>query len=145
MGQPKAAKTTVGEWCDTWLAGYGTRKPRTVRQAEVHLAKIKDEFGTRRLDSIRPSEVKSWTVKLRDAGLADSYVYAIHARLAQVFSRCGPRRCADPLTSLPVLRGGRSSARPLELRRAFRAARAKVKGLPPGFRSTTSGTTTTRC
>lgn len=83
---PKAAKTTVGEWCDTWLAGYGTRKPRTVRQAEVHLAKIKDEFGTRRLDSIRPSEVKSWTVKLRDAGLADSYVYAIHARLAQVFS-----------------------------------------------------------
>jgi integrase len=65
---------------------YGTRKPRTVRQAEVHIAKITDEFGTRRLDSIRPSEVKSWTVKLRAEGLADSYVHAIHARLAQVLS-----------------------------------------------------------
>ena len=54
---PKAAKITVREWCRTWLAGYGTRKPRTVRQAEVHLAKITEAFGSRRLDSIRPSEV----------------------------------------------------------------------------------------
>ena len=37
---PGSAKITVAEWCQTWLAGYGTRKPRTVRQAEVHIAKI---------------------------------------------------------------------------------------------------------
>ena len=42
------------EWCQTWLTGYGTRKPETVRQAEVHIAKIIEQFGARRLDSIRP-------------------------------------------------------------------------------------------
>jgi len=85
---PRSARLTVAEWCNTWLAGYGTRKLRTVRQAEVHIAKIRDEFGSRRLDSIRPSEVKSWTVKLRAEGLADSYVYAIHAGCP----RCSPTR-----------------------------------------------------
>ena len=30
---PKNAGTTVAEWCETWLSGYATRRPRTVRQA----------------------------------------------------------------------------------------------------------------
>src|ERR1700733_11850672 len=38
---PKTAKTTVGEWCDTWLEGYATRRPSTVRQANVHVRQIK--------------------------------------------------------------------------------------------------------
>jgi hypothetical protein len=37
----KIARTTVAEWCATWLAGYATRRPRTVRQAQVHVAQIK--------------------------------------------------------------------------------------------------------
>lgn len=41
---PRQARTTVGEWCDIWLAGYGRRKS-TVRQAEVHIARIKAAFG----------------------------------------------------------------------------------------------------
>jgi hypothetical protein len=32
---PRTAKTTVGRWCDTWLATYATRKPSTVRMAKV--------------------------------------------------------------------------------------------------------------
>ncbi len=83
---PKTAKVTVGEWCDTWLAGYGTRRPRTVRQAEVHLAQIKAHFGGRRLAAVRPSDVRSWTAKLKNDGLAPSYVYALHNRLSQVMS-----------------------------------------------------------
>jgi integrase len=38
------------------------------------------------LSSVKPSDVRSWTAKLRAEGLADSYVYALHARLSQVFS-----------------------------------------------------------
>ncbi len=83
---PRVAKMTVGEWTGVWLDGYRTRKPRTVRQAEVHVARINDHFGARRLDSIRPSDIKSWLAGLRGEGLADSYVYALHARLAQVLS-----------------------------------------------------------
>lgn len=83
---PRTARLTVGEWCATWLAGYATRKPSTVRMAEVHCAKITAAFGSRRLDSLRPSDVKAWTVQLAAEGFAPSYVYALHARLAQVLT-----------------------------------------------------------
>jgi integrase len=83
---PKSAKTTVGEWCDAWIVGYGTRRATTVRQAEVHIAQIRKAFGSMPLGAVRPSHVRSWTAKLRDAGLSESYVYALHARLSQIMS-----------------------------------------------------------
>jgi integrase len=93
---PKTARMTVGDWCDTWLEGYATRRPSTVRQARVHIARIKAEFGGMRLSTVRPSHVKAWTARLRMEGkqgsdgtpgpLATSYVYACHARLAQIMS-----------------------------------------------------------
>lgn len=82
---PRTARMTVGEWCATWLAGYGTRKPSTVRQAQVHVDKIVEAFGPRRLDALRPSDIKAWTVAL-SSDYAGSYVYALHARLAQVLA-----------------------------------------------------------
>jgi integrase len=83
---PKTAKATVAKWCETWLKAYASRKPSTVRMAEVHIAKIKAEFGPRRLDSIRPSEIKSWMVKLKTEGYAPSYMFALHSRMAQIYS-----------------------------------------------------------
>lgn len=83
---PKTAKTTVGDWCDSWLVGYGTRRASTVRQAEVHVAKIKAAFGGMRLSTLKPSHVKAWTAKLKSEGSADSYVYALHARLSQIMA-----------------------------------------------------------
>jgi integrase len=83
---PKTAKTTVGDWCDSWLVGYGTRRASTVRQAEVHVAKIEAAFGGMRLSTLKPSHVKAWTAKLKSEGAADSYVYALHARLSQVMA-----------------------------------------------------------
>jgi hypothetical protein len=58
---PKTAKITVDEWCETWLAGFATQQTADCAPADVHIAKIIETFGARRLDSIRPSEVKSWT------------------------------------------------------------------------------------
>ena len=81
---PKAARVTVGKWCDSWLAGYATRRPSTVRQAKVHVAQIKDEFGGQPVGSVRPSQVKAWTARLLAEDLSASYVYALHARLAQI-------------------------------------------------------------
>jgi len=83
---PKAGKVTVAEWCTTWLEGYSVKKPKTVRQARVHVARIEAKFGARQLTSIRPSEVKAWMTELRAEGLADSFVYAIHARLSQIIA-----------------------------------------------------------
>ena len=76
----------MGEWCELWLEGYGTRRKSTVRQAEVHILRIKAAFGHMRLGSVRPSHVKTWTSQLAAEGLSDSYVYALHARLAQLYA-----------------------------------------------------------
>lgn len=83
---PKTAKVTVGEWCQIWMQGYETNRASTVRQARSHIKHIVAEFGSRPLSSVRPSEVKAWTAKLKAAGLADSTVYALHARLSHLFS-----------------------------------------------------------
>ena len=117
---PRAAKVTVEDWCQRWLVGYGTRKPSTVRMAEVHIAKIVATFGPRRLDSLRPSEIRSWLVQLQTEH-APSYVYALHARLAQVLADAvhdgvlaraiharDVRHHARALSGLTWLRQGRS-------------------------------------
>ena len=83
---PKVARLTVGEWSDKWLDGYRTRRKSTVRQAEVHLKLIKEHFGAVPLASVKPSDVRGWTAQLKAEGRADSYAYALHARLSQLFS-----------------------------------------------------------
>lgn len=81
---PRQARTTVDEWCDVWLEGYRGNRASTVRQAEVHLARIRATFGPMQLACVRPSHVRTWTAQLAAEGLADSYIYALHRRLAQI-------------------------------------------------------------
>jgi len=57
-----------------------------VRQAGVHLKHIKEHFGAVPMASVKPSDVRGWTAQLKAEGRADSYVYALHARLSQLFS-----------------------------------------------------------
>lgn len=83
---PRKAKVTVGQWCDVWLAGYGTRRPSTVRQAQVHIAQIKKEFGGKTVASIKPSQVKGWTARMTVEGYAPSYVFACYRRLCQIMN-----------------------------------------------------------
>jgi hypothetical protein len=52
---PKTAKTTVEYWCETWLNGYQTRRPGTVKMARVHIKLIDKEFGSLPLSAVRPS------------------------------------------------------------------------------------------
>src|SRR5215212_4266530 len=51
---PRTARTTVGEWCDTWLDGYRGNRKSTVRQAEVHIVRIRAAFGSMQLSTLRP-------------------------------------------------------------------------------------------
>jgi integrase len=83
---PKKARITVEQWCETWLEGYGAHRPSTVRQAKVHIRRIVMEFGPYSLGSLRPSQIRSWIARLRHEGLEASYIYALHSRLAQILS-----------------------------------------------------------
>ena len=81
---PKTARTTVEQWCATWLEGYKSRRPGTVKMARVHIAHINMEFGSQRIGDVRPSQVRAWTARMTTEGRAKSYVYAIYRRLAQI-------------------------------------------------------------
>lgn len=81
---PKKAKLTVSEWCDTWLVGYGTRRATTVIQAKSHVKHIREKFGDRTLASIRPSEVKQWMGELLSNGYAIGTAKALHSRFGQI-------------------------------------------------------------
>ncbi|MBF6330257.1 tyrosine-type recombinase/integrase [Nocardia transvalensis] len=81
---PRDAKLTVEQWCDEWVKGYAVHRDTTVRQAKVHIAQIKEEFGKIQLSAVRPSMVKAWCAKLKDRGHEPSYVYALHSRLSQI-------------------------------------------------------------
>lgn len=81
---PRTARTTVEQWCDSWIEGYGTRRASTVRMGRVHIKHITAAFGPMQLSAVRPSHVKAWTAQLKADGFADSYVYALHSRLSQI-------------------------------------------------------------
>ncbi|MFD6939644.1 tyrosine recombinase XerC [Streptomyces goshikiensis] len=83
---PKSRKVTVNAWCDTWIAGYASKRASTVRQARVHLARIRKEFGPLPLSAVKPSTVKSWLARLRKEGRQASYINALHSRLSQVMT-----------------------------------------------------------
>jgi integrase len=83
---PKDARITVDEWSTYWLQAYSSRRPSTVLSAETHIALIRKQFGSRRLDSIQQSEVKTWIAKLQRDGYKPSYIHALHARLRQLFA-----------------------------------------------------------
>jgi integrase len=82
---PKDARITVGQWCDTWLQGYGTRRKSTVLQARAHLVHIKAEFGDLQLGAVRPSHVRAWCSAMRER-FSESYVYSLHSRLSQLYT-----------------------------------------------------------
>ncbi|MFG6401464.1 tyrosine-type recombinase/integrase [Microbacterium sp. P04] len=76
---------TLGEWAETWMQGYERHKASTARQARVHLKVIVEDLGHRPIRQVRPSEVTAWVTALQ-AKYAPSTVYALHRRLAQLFT-----------------------------------------------------------
>ncbi|MFI5803000.1 tyrosine recombinase XerC [Streptomyces sp. NPDC051561] len=83
---PKSRKITVDEWCDKWIEGYAVNRASTVRQAKVHLGRIRKEFGPLPIASIQPSAVKAWLARLKKEGLQQSYIKALRNRLSQVMA-----------------------------------------------------------
>ncbi|WP_431956421.1 tyrosine-type recombinase/integrase [Nocardia lijiangensis] len=81
---PRNAQQTVEDWANEWLKGYANHRDTTVELATWHVKKINEGLGSLQLSAVRPSTVKKWMVALKAEGLADSYVYSLHSRLAQI-------------------------------------------------------------
>ncbi|MGW3275907.1 tyrosine-type recombinase/integrase [Streptomyces kronopolitis] len=80
---PKDKKLTVDAWCDLWIESYAKRDS-TVRQAKVHLAQIRAEFGPLPLMAVDEMAVRKWMARLYREGAQQSYRFALHNRLSQV-------------------------------------------------------------
>jgi integrase len=92
---PRDKKVTVDQWCDAWLETYAHRES-TERQARVHVARIRKEFGPLPLMAVDEMAVKRWMAKLKREGLSQSYRFALHARLSQLLSDAvGARKLAS--------------------------------------------------
>ncbi|PSK99752.1 integrase-like protein [Haloactinopolyspora alba] len=120
---PGDRKQSVSAWCDEWLKGYATRRESTVRQAKVHVARIKDEFGEMTLAQIRPSHVKAWCARLIADEHESSYVYALHGRLSQIL---GDAVHDGVLARNPC---SRRTSPPMGKQRPYVATTAQVWGL----------------
>ena len=97
---------TFGEWSATWLEEANTRrswKPSTVLVMRNAVKHLKDEFGTVRLDGIRPRDVAAYvktaldtfsaqTVNLHLGVLHDIYNAAVGQELVQVNPVIGVER-----------------------------------------------------
>ncbi|WP_280440588.1 tyrosine-type recombinase/integrase [Nocardia brasiliensis] len=81
---PRDSQQTVEQWANEWLKGYANHRGTTVELATWHVKKINAGLGSMQLAAVRPSTVKKWMVALKAEGLADSYVYSLHSRLAQI-------------------------------------------------------------
>ncbi|MFF3875994.1 tyrosine-type recombinase/integrase [Streptomyces sp. NPDC001978] len=82
---PKSQKMTVDQWCDLWLESYAHRES-TEKQARVHVARIRKEFGPLPLMAVDEMAVKRWMAKLKREELSQSYRFALHARLSQILT-----------------------------------------------------------
>lgn len=84
--EPANRDITVAQWGERWLEGYARHRASTLRQARTHVKRISEHFGSRKLRALKPSDVNEWIVTLQGEGLAASTVYALHSRLAQLYS-----------------------------------------------------------
>jgi integrase len=82
---PETARTTVAEWAATWLAGRSGHRRSTERRVRIQVAKIVDQWGSRSIGSIRPSEVREWVAALRGE-YAPTTVGSIYRTLVQVMA-----------------------------------------------------------
>lgn len=83
---PAKRNITLAAWCDLWLDGYERHRPSTYRQGKTHVKRIKEHFGTKKLRAVKASDVNAWIVAMQKEGLAASTIYALHARLTQIYA-----------------------------------------------------------
>jgi site-specific recombinase XerD len=70
--QPKLKAATIDDCAPLWLAHQQLRnKPRTVKAAQVHVRRLLEQLGGRRLDSLRSTDIDALIAARRKTGVKD--------------------------------------------------------------------------
>ena len=78
-----AAKTTLTTYAETWMAGQAWRESTRDTARSILNSRILPTFGTRRLSSLRRSELQAWVTGLGQT-LAPATVEGTHRLLASI-------------------------------------------------------------
>ncbi len=83
----RLGRTTVAAWADKWIKSLGppTLKPKTVESYKSLLrSRVLPIFGSRRLATIRPSDVQQWVSSMGAEGLSASRIRQAAVTLGQL-------------------------------------------------------------
>ncbi len=83
---PRLGRTTVAEWVPTWGASRVHLRASTRAGTESLMRNhVLPYFGTRRLDSVTPTEVQGFVARLEEKGLAASTIRQTYLLVAGIF------------------------------------------------------------
>lgn len=83
---PKSGEVLFGDWAEEVMAGRVNLRPSTVaRDRSILTSLILPTFGTRRLDSITPTDVQSWVADLHGQGKAPTTTRKAYQILSLTF------------------------------------------------------------
>lgn len=107
-GLDTSANYTFAQWADIWFDSQKDNISPTTRQSYTYtLRKLKDTFGHRKLESIKPFDIERYLRSLREEGLSDSYLAKTRAMLYQIYHKAvandlvrkNPARFAEKMRS----------------------------------------------
>lgn len=107
-GISSVSKYTFGNWADVWYENHRDNiTPTTQESYKYTLRILKDHFGRRKLDEIKPFDVEQFLKKLRNDGRSDSALAQCRGMLYQIFHKAeandlvrkNPVRFADKMRS----------------------------------------------
>ncbi len=83
---PELGRLSVAEWANRWLEGARpTLKPKTVASYESLIdSRIVPAFGSRKVSSLRPSDIQKWVAGMQADRLSASRIRQAHITLKQI-------------------------------------------------------------
>ena len=88
MGLDISVHHPFNEWADFWFESHRENITATTQENYKYTLRIlKDYFGTRRIDDIKPVDIEVFLKKLRADGRSDSYLSACRGMLYQIFQK----------------------------------------------------------
>ena len=110
--EPEEVKTPFTQWADTWYADYQTQvQPSTYCNYQYTLKVLKNYFGTKAVEDIRPMDVNKFNDFMLNSSMSKSYVTKCRSMLIQILDAAeaneiinsNPARKSKAVKVLPTL------------------------------------------
>lgn len=118
IDEPTMEGTSFSEWADIWYADYQTQvQPSTYCNYQYTLKVLKNYFGTRTMEEIKPMDVNKFNDFMVNSSMSKSYISKCRSMLIQIFDAAevneiifsNPARKSKTVRIFPTLEENTSS------------------------------------